>query len=456
VFTGFEATLREESGHMATKASASLSMVERAQDARPHEPAWLRTLRQSAVGVFRRTGFPTTRDEEWRFTNVAPIADTPFVPAPPVAVSSPDAEQFLIPGLNGPVLVFVNGRFAPGLSRPGPTSAGVTISSLADATIGRQAAIEPYLGRYATIDDRPFTALNTASFEDGALIAVADGSIVEPPIQVLFLSTRTPAPAVSHPRVLAVLGRNSQVRVVEIFAGLGPTLGLTNAVAEFVVGDGAGLDHCRLQRESDSAFHIGHTQFHLGRASRLSSHAVTLGGLIARTDAVAVLADEGADCTLNGVYLAGGVQLVDNHTEIDHATPHGTSRELYKGILNGRARGVFNGRVRVRPDAQQTDAKQTNKTLLLSDDAQVNTKPQLEIFANDVKCTHGATVGQLSADALFFLRARGIGLDQARGMLVRAFATDVTSRIGLEPLRAEIDRLLAARLPGVAATEAMV
>ncbi len=438
---------------MATKVSAYLSMLERAQDARSNEPAWLRTLRQSAIGTFRRTGFPTTRDEEWRFTSVAPIADTPFVPAPPAAVSAADIVPILVPGLDGPVLVFVDGRFALRLSTLDPSPPGVSISSLADALAERPAALEPFLGRYAAVDGRSFTALNTASFEDGAFITVSDGAVVEPAIQVLFLSTLTPQPAVSHPRLLAVLGRQSEARIVEIFASLGPSLGFTNAVAEFVVGEGAGLDHCRMQRESQTAFHIGHTQYHLARSSRLSAHAIALGGLVARTDAVAVLGGEGADCTLNGLYLGGGVQLVDNHTEIDHATPHGTSRELYKGILDGRARGVFNGRIRVRPDAQKTDSKQTNKTLLLADDAQVNTKPQLEIFANDVKCTHGATVGQLDPDALFFLRARGIGLEAARGMLIRAFATDVTNRIGLGPLRAEVERLVAARLPGAPAME---
>jgi Fe-S cluster assembly protein SufD len=226
---------------------------------------------------------------------------------------------------------------------------------------------------------------------------------------------------------------------------------LTNAVTEIVLGGGSILDHCRLQRESERAFHIGHTQFQLGRSSRSSSLAIALGGQIARHDAVAVLGDEGADCTLNGLYLADGNRLIDNHTEIDHAKPHGTSHEIYKGILGGRARGVFNGRIRVRPDAQKTDAKQTNKTLLLSDDAQVNTKPQLEILANDVKCTHGATVGQLSQDALFYLRTRGIGIDDAKRLLVKAFAADVTSRVAIEPVREELDRLLAASLAGLLA-----
>jgi Fe-S cluster assembly protein SufD len=257
----------------------------------------------------------------------------------------------------------------------------------------------------------------------------------------------------SAPRVLVRLGRNSQARLIETFGSVGPASGFTNAVTEVVVGDGSVLEHCRVQRESELAFHIGRTEFRLGRSSRSSSHAFALGGRIARHDALAVLGDEGAECTLNGFYLAGGSQLIDNHTDIDHARPHGTSHELYKGILAGRARGVFNGRIRVRPDAQKTDAKQTNKALLLSDESQINTKPQLEIFANDVKCTHGATVGQLSQDALFYLRTRGIGLDDARSLLVRAFATDVTSRIGLEPVRAELDRLIASRLPGLLAPE---
>jgi Fe-S cluster assembly protein SufD len=438
---------------MATKVSGYLSMLEQAQDARSNEPAWLRALRQSAIGAFRRTGFPTTRDEEWRFTSVAPIADTPFLPAPPAAVQASDVAPFLVPGLDGPALVFVDGRFAPGLSNLDVSGPGATLSSLADALADRPAALEPFLGRHAGVDGRSFTAFNTASFEDGAFISVPDGEVVEPAIQVLFLSTLTPQPAVSHPRLLVVLGHHSQARIVETFASLGASFGFTNAVAEFVVGEGAGLDHVRIQRESQTAFHIGHTQYHIGRSGRVSAHAMAFGGLIARTDAVAVLGGEGADCTLNGLYLGDGVQLIDNHTEIDHATAHGTSRELYKGILDGRARGVFNGRIRVRPDAQKTDSKQTNKTLLLADDAQVNTKPQLEIFANDVKCTHGATVGQLDADALFFLRARGIGLEAARGMLIRAFLTDVTNRIGLDPLRAEIERLLTARLPGAPATE---
>ena len=433
---------------MQTMTGTYLATYDRVEATRGHEPAWLRDLRRASASAFGKIGFPTTRDEDWRFTNVAPIAGTSFVPAPLAAVPPAAVSPFLVPGLRGPVLAFVNGRFAPRLSDLGAPPAGVTAVPLADAIAHDPGSLQPHFGRHTDVTTRPFAALNTALFEDGAQIAIADNAVVEETIQLVFLSTVTPVPAVSHPRVLVLLGRNSQARVVETFGAIGPARGFTNAVTEIVVGDGAVLDHYRLQREPGSAFHIGHTQFHLGRSSRSSSHAVAFGGLIARHDAVAVLGDEGADCTLNGLYLADGTQLVDNHTEIDHATPHGSSHQLYKGILTGRARAVFNGRIRVRPDAQKTDAKQTNRTLLLSDDAQIHTKPQLEIFANDVKCTHGATVGQLNEDALFYLRARGIGLDDARSLLVRAFATDVTSRIVLEPVRAELDRLLAGRLPG--------
>ena len=316
-------------------------------------------------------------------------------------------------------------------------------------------AIEPHLGRYVALADRPLAALNTALFEDGAVVMIRPGAVVEEAVQLVFLSGSQPGTA-SYPRVLVVAGENSQVRLVETFAPAGNEAGrcFTNAVTEIVALEGAVVDHYRLQRESESAFHLGLTHLQVGRSASASSHVVSVGGEIARHDAVAVLAGQGADCTLNGLYLGRGRQLLDNHTEIDHAMPNGTSHELYKGILDGRAKGVFNGRIKVRPDAQKTDAKQTNKTLLLSDEAQVNTKPQLEIFANDVKCTHGATVGQLNPDALFYLRARGIGEADARSLLIRAFAMDVLSRMRLEPVREELDRVLAGRLPGSLAEKA--
>jgi len=433
-----------------------LAAYDRLEAARRSEPAWLRTARDRGIDLFASRGFPTTRDEDWRFTNVGPIAERVFD-----AAGGPEGPSYRSqvavpswPGLSGTTLVFVDGRHAPALSSVTPEQ-GVLVSGFADALTAAGEVLEANLGTRTAGADQPFGALNTALFEDGAVISVRPGVVVASPIRLVFLAGASAGPVASHPRVLVVAGANSQLQLVEEFSAVRPeAANFTNAVTEIVLGEGAVVDHYRLQREAQAAFHVGLTHVHVGRSASASSHAVAVGARIARHDAVAVLAGQGGDCTLNGLYLGGGTQLLDNHTEIDHATPNGTSHELYKGILDGQARGVFNGRIRVRPDAQKTDAKQTNKTLLLSEDAQVNTKPQLEILANDVKCTHGATVGQLSQEALFYLRARGIGVEDARSLLVRAFALDVISRMRLEPVRTEFDRLLASRLPGTLAEKA--
>jgi Fe-S cluster assembly protein SufD len=428
---------------------------------RSQEPAWLQATRRAAMAEFRRDGFPTTRDEEWRFTNVAPITENLFAIAGPtpgdgaLGALNDLVEDALLPGLDGPRLVFVNGRLDAARSTPDAAVPGIRVTSLARALAEDPARLDAQLARHAAFAQRPFVALNTALFEDGALIEVSPNTVVEPPLQVLFLTVGT-APTMSNPRLLVLAGSNSQLRIVETFVGADGARGFSNAVTEVVAADGAVVEHYRLQRESRETFHIGHTQFTLERSSTCSSHAVALGGRIARHEVIAVLAGEGVDCTLNGLYLADGTRLVDNHTEIVHAKPHGTSHEIYKGILDGRAHAIFNGRIRVHPDAQKTDAKQTNKALLLSDEAQINTKPQLEIFANDVKCTHGATVGQLSEDALFYLRARGIGKHEARSMLIRAFAGDVTSRMTLQPVREDVERRLEERLAKRLSEKALV
>jgi Fe-S cluster assembly protein SufD len=435
------------------KLGGYLDAYERLTGRRRGEPGWLQAARRRAITAFERRGFPTTRDEDWRFTNVSPIVEGGFTPFEGAAAPAADeraslAGTVLLTELTGPALFFVDGRYSPDLSRPADKAGGVTVSSLDAALRDTPGLLDAHLSRHAAVDDRPFAALNTALFEDGAFIRVPAGLVVDEAIQVVFLSTGGRRASSTQPRVLLVAEANSQVRLVEIFAGPTGARYLTNAVTEIVAADSAVVDHYRLQRESGLGFHVGQTQIEAGRASNVSSHVIAIGALIARHDAVAVLAGEGAECTLNGLYLARDLQLVDNHTEIDHAKPHGTSHQVYKGILDGKARGVFNGRIRVRPDAQKTDAKQTNKTLLIADEAQINTKPQLEIFANDVKCTHGATVGQLSQDALFYLRTRGIGAEDARGLLIRAFAMDVIDRIRLVPVRTELDRLLAAWLGG--------
>ena len=298
------------------------------------------------------------------------------------------------------------------------------------------------LARYARFQSHAFVALNTAALEDGAFISIPRNAVVDEPIHLLFVSTATEHPTVSHPRTLILAGENSQATIVETYVGPEGDVYFTNAVTEVVCAENAVIDHYKVQRESLAAFHIATMQVQLARSSNFTSHSIGLGGRLVRNDANAVLGGEGGECTLNGVYLANGRQLMDNHTAIDHAMPHCNSHEVYKGIIDGHARGVFNGKIFVRPDAQKTDAKQTNQTLLLSPDAQIHTKPQLEIFADDVRCTHGATIGQFSADALFYLRARGINKDDARALLTYAFASDIVSRIKVEPIRAQLDHAL--------------
>jgi len=383
-------------------------------------PGALASLRDDAFSCFDRLGFPTTRLEEWRFTNIARIAEKPFVaPTTRTDYTRADLDALHLPRLGGPELVFVNGTFAPALSTTDGLPAGV----------------------------QAFTALNTAFLCDGAVVEVASGVVVDTPIHLLFVTRSGAAPVLSQPRVLVVAGAHSQVRVVESYAGDGETPYLSNTVTEVSVGDAALIDHYTLVREADAAFRVGSLHVTLGRASNFSSHIITLGGAIVRNEARVVLAGEGGECALNGLYLANGRQLVDNQTTIDHAQPHCDSHELYKGILGGRSRAVFNGKIIVRLDAQKTNAKQSNKTLLLSEDAQITTKPQLEIFADDVKCTHGATVGQLDQDALFYLRSRGLARDQARQLLTHAFAADLLGHIKVEAIRTQLDAQLLERLP---------
>ena len=412
-------------------------------------------LRRRAFERFTALGIPTTRLEAWRFTNVAPIGNTAFTLAAPAEreAARADTAPHALPGV-GAGLTFVNGRYVAPASDVSALPGGVEVLSLAEVLAGdaseARAAVEAHLASGAGIENEAFTALNTALLHDGALVRVPANTVVEQPIQLLFVTSPPPGgePVMTHPRVLLVVGENAQVRVVESYGGGGDSPYLTNTVTEVVAGPGAVVDHYKLVRESAAGYHIGAMHVRLGRAANFSSHAVTLGGAIVRNDALAVLDGEGVECTLNGLYLANGRRLVDNHTTIHHAQPHCSSHELYKGILDGEARAVFNGKIIVAIDAQKTDAKQTNKALLLSEDAQINTKPELEIFADDVKCTHGATVGQLDEDALFYLRARGLGLEQARSVLIHAFAGDLLNHIAIEPIRDQLDDLLLAHLPG--------
>ncbi len=409
-------------------------------------PAWVQAVRAEAGARFGAVGFPTRRDEEWRFTNVAPILEIPFRPAGREASQLTPSQlvPFTYDGLNGAHLVFVNGHYAPHLSRTNGLPEGVTVSSLADAMDTHTALVQEHLAQSAKFDAQAFVALGTAALDDGAFVHIPRGVVLEQPLHLLFVSSPTDGPTLSHPRTLIVAEDNSQCTLVESYAGPAEAVYFTNAVTEVAVGENAVVDHYKVQRESLAAFHVATMQVTLARAANFSSHSIGLGGRLVRNDANAYLGAEGIECTLNGLYRAGGRQLVDNHTAIDHAYPHCNSHEVYKGILDGRARGVFNGKIYVRPDAQKTDAKQTNQTLLLSPDAQIDTKPQLEIFADDVKCTHGATIGQLSGEALFYLRARGIPEVEARSLLVYAFAADIVRRIKVDAVRAQLDHALLA------------
>lgn len=409
------------------------------------EPAAVTALRRMAIERFATLGFPTTRQEAWRQTNVAPIAQGTFVrpegPEPTVDLSR------LEPLAEGAAarLVFVNGRLSSRLSSLGELPAGVIVASLAEALEKAPEKVEPWLGQHARFDDHAFVALNTAFLRDGALVWVPRGVVVEKPIHLMFFSTGGSEPIVTFPRNLFVTGENSQVTLVETYAGEGAYF--TCAVTELVAGPASVVDHYKLQLESREAFHMATFQIEAERSCAPSSHSISIGGALVRNDVNAVLDGEGIDCILNGLYLGEGRQVIDNHMRVEHAKPHCASHELYKGVLDGAARSVFNGLIHVHPGAQKTDAKQSNRNLLLSGSAIANSNPQLEIFADDVKCTHGSTVGQLDEDAIFYLRSRGIGEEAARSLLTYAFASDIVERIKVDPVRRDLEEFLFARLP---------
>jgi Fe-S cluster assembly protein SufD len=427
---------------------AYASRVE-ASRGRTGEPGWLTSRRASAAARLASEGFPTTRDEDFRFTNLAPIT-TKAYPAADVPPGRASLEalraEASVPGLGAHELVFVNGRFAPELSTADGLPAGVSLTNLASTLGADPALVEPLWGRTIKFDMKGFTALNTALAADGAVLVIGPDVVLERPIHFVFLSS-APAPFGAHIRNLVKIGRHAQVRIIESYLGEAGQEYFTNAITEVEGGEGSNVEYCRVQRESAAAYHVSGTHLHLGRSAVFASESLSLGGAIVRNDVNAVLDAEGISCTVNGLYLVDGDRLVDNHTTIDHAKPHCESHELYKGILDGRARGVFNGKIFVRQDAQKTDAKQTNQVLLLSDDATIDTKPQLEIFADDVKCTHGATIGQLDATQMFYLKSRGIGEEHARAILLHAFAADIVERIEVEALRAHLQNLLLERLP---------
>jgi Fe-S cluster assembly protein SufD len=413
-------------------------------------PGWLSQRRREAIARFAELGLPTPRDEDWKYTPLAPITATTFDVGLEGDGHEPSEEAiapFCMGASSWSRLVFVNGRFSAKLSALRPLPGGVRVGSLGEVLITDAEVVRARLSAAGEPLDA-FTALSAAFWQDGAFVDVPDRVTVEAPIHLLFVATTPGRARIDHPLNLIVLGRESHATVVESYVALGADTYLTNAVTEVAAGASASLDHLEILLESGRAFHVGRTQVHQARDSRFTSCAVTLGGRLVRNEIHALLAAEGADCRLSGLYVVGGQQHADTHTVIDHASPRATSRQLYKGILDGRARGVFNGRIVVRPGANGTDAHQANKNLLLSDEAEVDSKPQLEIFADDVKCGHGAADGQLPAEAIFYLKSRGLDEASARALLTYGFGHEVLERIGVAPVRTWLEGLLTARLSG--------
>ena len=406
---------------------------------------WLAALRRGG-DRFASVGYPKITDEDWRLTNVAPIAKTKFTSAKAIlddeAIELVRGASF---GADAAIeLVFVNGHFAASLSHVAKLPRGAIAATIGQILVPTVRCLERNLGRLAETGDTPFVAINTSAIHDGAMIHLAKGISVERPIHLLFISTAGSEPTQSFPRVLVVAEENSEHTLVESFIG-GRGVHLTNAVTEIVAGNDCRINFNRMQLGGDDAFAVTALAVRLGRGSRFVSHAATLGGKLTRNDLKVVLAGEAADATINGLVILSGDQHCDNHTLLDHAAPHCPSHELYKHVLNGKSTCVFNGKILVRPPAQKTDSKQTSKSLLLSDDAQMNSQPALEIYADDVKCTHGSTTGPVDEEMVFYLRSRGLGLEAARHLLTYAFAADVTRRIKVEPVRRRLEDFLAAQ-----------
>ncbi|HEX4075953.1 MAG TPA: Fe-S cluster assembly protein SufD [Candidatus Acidoferrales bacterium] len=423
------------------------------KSAASREHPWLSKLRQDAFARFAETGFPTSRDEDWRFTNLSAIAQTPFrlVRESRRVPSQTDLAPYRIAGA-ACQLVFLDGHFTPELSAVGILPGGVTATNLASAIAQRPAAVEQHLGRHLNIQRDPFSALNTAFIEDGAFVHIPKSVVLEGPVHLLFISMGHDAPTVSHPRNLIVAEENSQATIVEDYISLGGSVekALCNTATELVAGDHSVISHYMIEREHGQAFNVSTLRIQQGRASDVSSHSVLIGGALVRNNVHPVLAGEGSECLINGLFIGNDRQHLDNYMLVEHASPHCGSRQFYNGILDGHSHGVFHGRIIVHKDAQKTDAKQTNRNLLLSDTSQIDTKPQLEIYADDVKCTHGATIGQIEENALFYLRSRGIDETSARRLLLTAFAGECFDRMKEGPARAHVERLVRQDLRRVA------
>jgi Fe-S cluster assembly protein SufD len=421
------------------------------QGAHSAAPDWLRQVREAAMARFQELGFPTARrgNEAWKYTDIRPVVSAglaPVVPDAPMAVTQADLASFSFGEPHWNLLVFVDGRFAPSLSAVQALPRGVHLGGLAGAVATDADLVQAHLAHYAGYQDHAFAALNTAMARDGAFIYVPDEADVKVPVRVLYLSSAQGDQAVAYPRTLVVVGRDARVTLIEIYGALTGGRYLANAVTEVMVGQGASVRHYRLQRHSESAFHVGATNVVQTEGSSYHTFALDLGGGLVRNDLNVLLDGEYASCAIGGAYLVTRRQHLDNHAIIDHATPHTTSQELYKGVLNGRSRAVFHGSIIVRPNAQKVDSRQEARNLLLSPEAEADSQPAFWIYADDVKCSHGAASGKIDENSLFYLRARGIGEQEARALLTHAFVAEVTDTIGNEAFRSHVEDLVDDRL----------
>ncbi len=412
-------------------------------------PAWLVRARQEAMARFSAAGFPTTRQEDWRFTSIAEIAETPFV----LASHEPSVDARHVHSLEcceaaRHLLVFVNGKFRPELSSVTGLPAGVVVGSLKGALHSNDKAVAEHFGHATAAARTPLAWLNAAFADDGAFVHVPANVQMDEPVQLLFLSAPDGAPTVSYPRTLVVVERGAKLSLIETYGGSPGVRYWTDAVTEIVTRDNARVDAYRVQRESEQAFHTAATYSEQGRDSTVTIHPVVFGAALARHDIVTRLGGQNGHCTINGLYILDGRQHVDHHTTIDHAEPHCESHEYMNGVLDGQSRGVFNGRIIVRPGAQRTDSKQTNNNLVLSEHARADSQPQLEIYADDVKCTHGATLGPIDPQAMFYLTSRGITPAEARSLLTYGFGAEIIDRMEIAPLQAQLDRMIRQRILG--------
>jgi Fe-S cluster assembly protein SufD len=411
------------------------------------EPQWLGSMRRTAMASFSALGFPTPALEDWHYTSLSSIAEVPFtVGGGTSATTVADLTPFMI-NADWPTLVLLNGTYSPSLSSLDTLPAGMTVLPLAQAWTEHPELVQKHLGKVA-IGEHAMTALNTAMMQEGVFIHAPANTIASSPLHILHVADAASAQAATFPRTLIVADRLATLTVLESFVSLADVTYFTNHVGEVALGDGATVHHFKVQRESDQAVHVSTTEVHQGRDSHFVNFSMAVGAKLSRTNVYTVLDGENCGATLNGLYLGNGTQHTDHQTRIEHAQPNTFSRELYKGVLDGSSRAVFNGKVYVHPVAQKTDGKQSNHTLLLSPDARIDTKPQLEIFADDVRCTHGATVGRMDEAGLFYMKSRGVPAETARKLLTYAFAADVLETIEVEAVKEALEQLTLERYAG--------